>query len=509
MFFTSLSFAQDKFELLQAAELEGALRNNRPVRILRTQVVLKQGNTTLYCDSAYQFIDNNELEAYGNTRITQGDSVTLTGDHLFYNSASKSLIVTSNVVLVDKTSTLTTNYLQYNLSTKQSFYSGGGKIVDATSTLVSQTGSYNSITKISTFKKNVKVSNPDFTLESDTMVFDNNTKIAYFKSQTKVVSKNGVIYANDGQYNTITKASDFRGRAKVENGVYILEGDTLIYNEITKIAICKQNVILTSIKENLIIEGDYAYNDGIKGYSLIKGNPLMKNISEKDTFFLKADTLITVNDSINHKKYMLAFHHVKLLRGSVNGICDSLCYNHIDSTIRMFRNPILWSGENQMLADSIWMQMENQKIKELNLRLNSFMVSQDTLKNFNQIRGKYMKVNFLDNKIQTLDVRGNSESLYFSLEGDTVVMGINKTLSTNLIAKFEDNHVKMINLIKKPEAKFIPEYELNEPDRRLKGFKWKISEKPLRKEFIREKKVTLPNVIKPKPIIKTPKKRKK
>jgi hypothetical protein len=43
---------------------------------------------------------------------------------------------------------------------------------------------------------------------------------------------------------------------------------------------------------------------------------------------------------------------------------------------------------------------------------------------------------------------------------------------------FEDNTVKRIAFITKPEAKFVPPKEWKEDLQQLDGFRWRITEKP-------------------------------
>ena len=43
----------------------------------------------------------------------------------------------------------------------------------------------------------------------------------------------------------------------------------------------------------------------------------------------------------------------------MRGKCDSLVYSYADSTIRLYNDPILWSDENQLTADSIWIQLKS------------------------------------------------------------------------------------------------------------------------------------------------------
>ncbi|HEX8547333.1 MAG TPA: OstA-like protein, partial [Cytophagaceae bacterium] len=439
----------------------------------------------MYCDSAYQYSKKNGLEAFGHVRIVQGDSVTVTGNTLTYNGDTKNAIVKGNVVFKDRSATLTTDVLEYNLSTKLATYTTGGVIRDQKNTLTSQIGHYDSKSKFFYFVKNVKVVNPQFTLVSDTLDYNTRTKIAYFHGPSKIISQDGVIYADKGEYNTQQAVSNFKGKAKVESGSYTLTGDNLFYDEKNRRGVVKNNVKVVSPKDNIIIEGDMAYYWGNKGTSKIFGRTLMKNImAGGDTLYITADTMLSVDNNIPSQKRMFAYNNVRIYRADLQGRSDSLVYNFADSSIYFYDDPVLWSETSQILADSININMVNQKIHKMNMSVNSFIISEDTLKNFNQVKGKKMTAFFANSKINKVDINGNGESLYFALEGDSAIVGINKVICSDMVIKFENSKVNGITFITNPDALFIPPHELKDPEKRLKGFRWRVKEKPTKKEIL-------------------------
>ncbi len=77
-----------------------------------------------------------------------------------------------------------------------------------------------------------------------------------------------------------------------------------------------------------------------------------------------------------------------------------------------------------------------------------------------------------------LDVEGNGESLYFALENDTTLRGVNKLLCGRIIMNFQNGRVSSINHTIKPEASFTPPHLLKEEDTTLGGFRWREEERP-------------------------------
>ena len=86
----SAVLAQKQIELKRAESLYGGVDENgenfnSPVG----NVVFEQNETTIYCDSAIFYENTNAIRAFGNVKITDGDSVTITSKRLFYDGNTK------------------------------------------------------------------------------------------------------------------------------------------------------------------------------------------------------------------------------------------------------------------------------------------------------------------------------------------------------------------------------------------------------------------------------------
>ena len=53
---------------------QGTLQDDKEIRYLKGNVELRQGNTFMSCDTAILFVADNNVIAYGNVLIQQGDS---------------------------------------------------------------------------------------------------------------------------------------------------------------------------------------------------------------------------------------------------------------------------------------------------------------------------------------------------------------------------------------------------------------------------------------------------
>jgi hypothetical protein len=139
-----------------------------------------------------------------------------------------------------------------------------------------------------------------------------------------------------------------------------------------------------------------------------------------------------------------------------------------------------------MTADSIRMLMKNNAIDKILMIADAFVISRDTLINFNQVKGRRMTTYFRDQKISHVYVEGNGESLYFALDEKTnLSMGMNKIICSNILIRFKLGKVDNLTFYKKPEASFIPPHELKIEEAKLKGFNWRGKEKPTRQDVVK------------------------
>ncbi|RRB07514.1 OstA-like protein [Larkinella rosea] len=480
----------------RADQLEGLQSGTEEIRKLTGNVELQQKNMLMYCDRAIQNLTTNVIEAYGNVRMIQGDTLSVKGDTVFYYGASRQSVVSGRtVVLKDRKMTLTTRKLEYDLANGIAHYPVNGRIVDRENILTSREGYYNTRTKLFTFRENVKLVNPQYTLTADSLLYNSFSKIATFQGPTKIVSKEGTLIAKDGDYNTVSRLSNFQRRATIETEKYTLTGDTLFGNNANDFYTARGNVVLFAKGDQTILTGDFGRYNRKAGVARMIGHAVVKSITSSDTLYMRADTLWSfelpnpkwkksrTNTDSTYRR-LIGQKNVRVFKNDLQSKCDSIVYETADSTIFFFKDPIVWSTNYQMEGDSITALMKNNRINKMLLRGHSFVISQDTLLNFNQVKGRTLTTYFTyDRKIDRSDidhvvVEGNGESLYFAVDDNNKMVGMNRVLCSKMTIRFSDRKVKKISFYGQPDSKLVPPKELKETDKRLDGFNWRIAEKP-------------------------------
>ncbi len=496
LLFPLFSVAQKRVRIQHSDDFKGSFKEGVRIERLIGHVHLTQNTTTIYCDSAWIYRSENRVEGFGRVHIIDGDSVDCTSNGLSYDGNRRLAKLRRNVVFSKLgIAKLYTDNLDYDRPKGEARYFNGGKLVDSINTLTSAKGYYQLSSNLASFKKNVVVINPDYTMKSDTLQYNSKTKIVYFRDSTVLVDKEGgsAVYKS-GTYNTVIKSSNLN-KGVIETSEYKIVGDKYFIDDAKKTYKSKGNVVMTSKEDNLIIYGDDIDYNKKKGISKVYGHAFAAKIGEdKDTLFIAADTLVSIENKNTKKKRLLAYRHVRIFKTDLQGVADSLAYSSADSTIRFFKDPVLWAEENQMTSDSIRILLKKKKIDKLFLVGNSFVASQDSLKNFNQIKGRKMTANFDGKNIKTVIVQGNGESIYYALQeiapkSDSLkaiaeTMGMNKIICSNMRINFVQGKVNNITFLIKPDASFIPPHELKDDVKRLKGFSWRGDARPSRKSVV-------------------------
>ena len=448
-------------------------------------VKAEHDGSLLFCDSAYLYGDNS-MDAFGHVHIIINDSLDLYGDKLFYDGNTKIAEFHENVRMVDKKATLYTDELIYDRNTAIGEYFVWGRIVDSTNILTSKKGYYYNYIETIFFKDSVVVVNPDYIMKSDTLKYQTNSEIVYFFGPTTIVGDSSYLYAEDGFYDTKFKEAQLSENAFIQKGSNTLSGDSIYYNKFTGISEAFHHVIMTDTTNDIVITGEYGIYNKPKKYAYVVDSALAIFIDEQDSLFLHADTLMITFDSLDKTKELKAFRQMKFFRESVQGLADSMVYVFADSNMSFHHSPMFWFDDNQISSKRIDFITVNGALDSAAFSQDVFMVSQDTIdpQYYNQLSGENMYAWFNDNDLRKILIRGKAESIFFLWEEDGTSMGMNRIHSKDMLIYLENQQLESFTCIDKPVPKLYPLRLVDRTNERLKGFIWKIEERPRRREDI-------------------------
>lgn len=482
----SQSFGQSKIKLLPGAKtLHGFKKDGISFTSVTGNVKFLHKETLFYCDSAILVKKTNYLEAYGHVKIIDGDSVVITSRELYYDGNTRIARLRKDVILTKLAQMqIFTDFLNYDRNTAIASYFNNGKIVDSTNVITSGKGYYNTRNNMTSFKTEVIAKNKDYTMTSDTLVYNTKTGIVYFVSPTTMVDTEGGVFEYEGgQYRSKQKRSNFT-IGQVETEDYFLKGRSMHLDDIKGIYTVKGNVEMISKTNDVIITGQSSIYNKSLAVTKIFDMPMLKMINDRDTLFLIADTLISIDSKVEEDKRLLAYSNVRFFNNDIQGIADSMVYNVKDSVISLYRNPVLWSDQNQISADSIRMIVSNKTISEIVMTANSFVVTRDSLGGFNQIKGRNMIAILENQQLKEVNVTGNGESIFYMYDQESgIMLGLNKIICSDINLYFVEGRLEDAKFLVNPEGDFIPPHELKPENEYLKGFIWWKEMRPSRPIF--------------------------
>lgn len=447
-------------------------------------VIFEHQNATMYCDSAHLYSKKNIIHAFSNVHVSRGDTIHLYGDYMLYNGNTNIGKFRNNVRMEDDKTTLYTDSLDFNNALNIGNYFEGGRIINEYNTLTSEIGYYYADDDLFFYKDNVVLVNTDYTIYTDTLKYNTESKIAYFLGPTDIFSEENYIYAENGWYKTSEEKFQFNENARLENNEKILTGDSLYYDDFYGFGIAIQNVVMTDTVENIILKGNYAFYIKEPESILITDSALLIQVSNStDSLFLHADTLSSKYDSSGTHRIMKAYHKVQIFKEDFQARCDSMVYNFKDSVVTMYTDPVLWAEGQQMTAEKVEIHMKDDELDFFKLIKTAFIISQKDTSSFDQIRGKEMFGYIRNNKLHRIDVFGNGQTIYFTVDEKVdEIIGVNFAESSDLKIYMKNGNLSRIKLIRQPAGTLYPLDQLAE--KRLKDFRWLEQLRPKSKNDI-------------------------
>lgn len=483
----NIASAQKKtttIHILNADRADYDERLGKDVQRLIGNVIMKQDSTYFYSDSAYFNEKTKFFDGFGNIHIVINDSTDIRGRLLKYNGETKFAELFHDVVLKDDSTVLRTQYMTYDRANHLATYPDKGTITRGDKKLVSKKGYYRDDIKVLYFRKDVVGTMPEYKIVSDTLVYDTDNEMMYFYGPTTIYNNDNILIGNYGWYNTMTELAYLDRRATLKNKEHSMTADSMYYNKKTSYAKALSDIILEDTINKAILKGEYAEMWQDLGKCMMTDNLRSIYYEYSDTLFATADTMYVYFDTAtNNIKRVKAFYNVRFFRNDIQGKCDSLHYIVDDSMVYMRTAPVIWAENSQMTGDSINIRINGHAVDDALMYPNAFIIQEDTIQGFNQIKGKQITAYFKDNVIDHMFNEGNAETIYWLRDDDGSLIGVNFSQSAQMDIKIKDNSISKIKYYKSIKETLYPEDQLNSDMEYLKGFLWQKDIQPKREEF--------------------------
>ena len=499
------TFSQEKklIQIIEAGKFTKDEENFPKANILskgnNIRVKLFHDGATIISDRTFFYSNENKFNSNGNVWLKQGDSLELKSEYLNYDGNEGKAKAWGKVVLKQPDMTLKTDTLYLDRVLNIAYYDSNGIIDDKDNILKSKKGTYFINKKKYSFKTGVKINNPKYDINSENLDYNLNSKNAIFFGPTLIIGSDYKIHCEKGNFDLINSKGNFQKNPKIFYNNKIVEGDSIFYNESINYASATNRVVITDTINNSIIRGDYGeiYKD--KDSAIITKKALAINIIENDSLYIHADTLIGTGPS--DKRILRGYYGVKMLKSDIKAISDSIYFDESKGKIELHKkplskkqiqvlslksklklNPVIWFKDSQMSGNEINLltNIKTRKLDSLLIFGNSFVIEQDSIDkdNFNQIEGMDLNGDFLNGNLNNLQVLKNIKVIYYLYNDDGELVGIDKTICSELKIKLESNEIKNITFYTSPEGKVHPEDKLDPNLRILEGFIWRKNERP-------------------------------
>ncbi|MDO4164083.1 MAG: OstA-like protein [Bacteroides sp.] len=477
-----------RVDLLYADEANADKQKRPDVQVLVGSVRLKHDSMYMFCDSALIFEKINSVEAFGNVRMEQGDTLFIYGDYLYYDGMSQLAMLRENVRMINRNTVLTTDSLNYDRLYNLGYYFEGGTLTDEENVLTSIWGEYSPATKLAIFNHDVKLVNPRFVLTSDTLKYSTFDKIATILGPSDIVSDNNHIYSERGIYNTVTEQAELLDRSVLTNEGKRLTGDSLFYDRKLGYGEAFDNVRMNDSINRNMLTGDYCFYNELTGNAVATNRAVAIDYSQGDSLFMHGDTLRLLTFNLNTDsmyREMRAYHRVRAYRTDVQAVCDSMVYNSKDSCLTMYTDPIMWYGEQQLLGEEIKIYMNDSTIDWAHIINQALAVEQKDSIHYNQVAGKEMKAYFIGGEMHQVDVNGNVLVIYYPVEEkDSTLMMLNYSEGSLLQMFLKNRRMEKGKFLSKADGTLYPMNQIPEDKYKLSSFVWFDYIRPRNKQDI-------------------------
>lgn len=283
--------------LMNAKSLELLQINGRDVRKTIDARFL-HNNTYLICDTALWHVDDKIINAFGNVKILQQQTV-LTSDKLdYYVDEDLAKFRGTLVQLQDKDkNTLRTHNLDYNTRDSVAVFFDGGAMKDKDGEVIeSLSGTYDSKEKTFTFSDNVNMYVDSVFVKTSRLTYDSPSSTATFHSYIDAWKDDNMLSAMNGRYDRKNEVFFFW------NGVHAMsksqEGwaDSLYFYRNKNNVLMLGNAQVTDTTRNVNgLAGHIFYEDSLSRVTMKRDAAVIARTEENekvDTVYFGADQLM-------------------------------------------------------------------------------------------------------------------------------------------------------------------------------------------------------------------------
>ena len=343
----------------------------------------------------------------------------------------------------------------------------------------------------------MELKDPSYYLKSDSLLYNTETQIARFIADTYIKDSSGrVMRTKEGYYDLAQKHAEFYSRSTIEDKSLTASADQMASDDSTKIIQMRGRAVMKDTAKGMNVLADEIFiNQNTDGFLATK-KPLMIIKQDNDSIYVAADTLFSAKlsdlykgdtaklksfhfkDKDSTNRYFEAYRNVRVFTDSVQSVGDSLFYSFVDSTFRLYDDPVAWSKKSQITGDTIYLYTKNKKASRIQAFENSFMVNEVQDGVYNQIKSSRMDGYFKNGSLDSVRAKGLAESIYFIQDEDSSYRGTNQTKSDAIDIYFDKGELFKVIFRSDLKGSLYPISQKGPAEMRLPNFRWLINRRP-------------------------------
>ena len=290
------------------------------------------------------------------------------------------------------------------------------------------------------------------------------------------------IYSKVLDYNGNTRIAIARYNVKMINGEVTLTTDSMIYNRNSSIGYYTCGGTLQDSVNTLVSKkGYYHTNSKLAEFKTDVVGTNENNKIESDTLTYNTETKIATiigPTTITHSDSTTIYSELGW-------------YNSNTDESELLKNSIITHSEGKTLVgDTITIEPKDSSTNIINIIDNSIIIQQFDTLHYNQMSGKDMVGYILDRQLNVLEIKGNSESIFFPDDGGTLI-GLNTIKSSYMTIYFKNGKLDRLNVFPSPTAVLYPMEKVTDNMLYLPNFTWQEDARPISKEDIFRKPVRI------------------
>ena len=227
----------------------------------------------------------------------------------------------------------------------------------------------------------------------------------------------------------------------------------------------------------LLILAGYAEMWNDRDSVFLDRKPVVVSYDKTDTLYLAAGHIIVRKQDTFRE--IFAFPGVRFFQRDFSGRADSLYRSGKLHRTELHKEPVIWNNDSQITGQSILILNDStdKKIDSLIIPRDVFIAQQDSA-GFNQIKGKELRGKFIDGRLRHIDIRGNTETLYYLRDDNNRLTGIDRSVCSeiNIDLDTTGNAVRIF-LRDNPQGTSYPPGQIPPQIKQLKGFRWRGKER--------------------------------